>query len=168
MNVEKIKFEQQFENLDISTATMEGSMMSSTAQSMPESQVESLMQQVADEHGLEVSFQLPNSGLNKLGQRVDVKAEQKEANKSVLMAGGGQQPPAGGKKDDDDDKPAAGAPSAGGAAGGASNGGASAGGFGGGGGGGGGAAVSSSSGGGGGAMDDESSLEARLARLQQQ
>jgi len=64
MNVEKItavmdKFEQQFENLDLATGVMESSMQSSTSMTMPEQQVEQLMQQVADEHGLEFQAGLP-------------------------------------------------------------------------------------------------------------
>jgi len=172
MDVEKItavmdKFEQQFENLDLSTGVMESSMQQSTAQSMPENQVESLMQQVADEHGLEFAGglnQLP-AGMNKLGQRVDpLEANREAANKNVLLAGaaagsGG----AAGKKGDDkgDDKGAGGSGAAGSGAGVYSGGGGGGGGMAAGGGGG-------SGGGGGGAMDDELSLEARLARLQQQ
>ena len=151
MNVEKItsvmdKFEAQFENLDLTTGVMEGSMLSSTAQAMPESQVESLMQQVADEHGLEIGGALNAlpSGVNRLGQRVE--APVSDASKPVLLAGGGARKPG-----DDAQQP----PPAGGAAGGASAGG---GGFG--------AAASSSSGGAGGGIDEES-LEDRLRRLQQ-
>lgn len=153
MNVEKItsvmdKFESQFENLDLTTGVMEGSMLSSTAQAMPESQVESLMQQVADEHGLEIGGALNAlpSGVNRLGQRVEA-APVSDASKPVLLAGGGARKPG-----DDAQQP----PPAGGAAGGASAGG---GGFG--------AAASSSSSGGAGGGIDEESLEDRLRRLQQ-
>ena len=45
------KFEKQFEDLDVQTAVMDGAMQSTTAGTMPEGQIESLMAQVADEHG---------------------------------------------------------------------------------------------------------------------
>ncbi|EDQ85000.1 uncharacterized protein MONBRDRAFT_39045 [Monosiga brevicollis MX1] len=48
------KFEQQFEDLDVQTAVMDGAMSSTTAQSMPPDQVDALINQVADEHGLEL------------------------------------------------------------------------------------------------------------------
>ena len=56
MNLEKIsqimdKFEKQFEDLDVQTTTMENSISSSTTVATPENQVDSLMQQVADEAG---------------------------------------------------------------------------------------------------------------------
>ncbi|KJE90014.1 chromatin modifying protein 1b [Capsaspora owczarzaki ATCC 30864] len=63
MNIEKIsmimdKFEQQFENLDVQSQYMENSMNSSTTLTVPEDQVDSLMHQVADEHGLELNMEL--------------------------------------------------------------------------------------------------------------
>lgn len=56
MNLEKIsqvmdKFEKQFEDLDVQTTTMENAMSSTTTISTPEYQVDSLMQQIADEAG---------------------------------------------------------------------------------------------------------------------
>jgi len=67
MDVEKIsavmdKFEQQFENLDLNSKYMENAIDSTTAQTMPEGQVENLMSQIADENGLEFE-----SELNKVG-----------------------------------------------------------------------------------------------------
>jgi charged multivesicular body protein 1 len=47
-------FEKQFDELDIQSAVMEKSVRSATSMSTPEDEVESLMQQVADEHGLEL------------------------------------------------------------------------------------------------------------------
>lgn len=56
MNLEKIsqimdKFEKQFEDLDVQTTTMENAMTSTTTVSTPEYQVDSLMQEIADEAG---------------------------------------------------------------------------------------------------------------------
>lgn len=52
------KFESQFEDLDVHTSTMESSMGSAMALSTPTDQVEALIQQVAEENGLEVIDQL--------------------------------------------------------------------------------------------------------------
>ena len=71
MNVEKIskvmdQFESQFENLDLSTQFMENSMQQSTSSVMPVSQVDLLMQQVAEEHQLEFTDGLTNAPTKKL------------------------------------------------------------------------------------------------------
>ena len=55
------KFEQQFEDLDVQTSVMDSAMHSTTAGTMPEGQIESLMAEVADEHGCGVlCFFLPS------------------------------------------------------------------------------------------------------------
>jgi len=46
-------FEQSFDQMDMLSNTVEGAMNSSTATTMPESDVDALLQQVSDEHGLE-------------------------------------------------------------------------------------------------------------------
>jgi len=61
------KFEQQFEDLDVQTSYMEGSMSQTTALSTPESQVEELMHQVADEHGLELKMEMPGAAVGTIG-----------------------------------------------------------------------------------------------------
>jgi len=86
------KFEKQFENLDLSTATMENAMQSSTAITTPENQVEDLMKEVADEHGLEfqssVDF-LPNTaGKKKVEKKEAGKEEEKEKVEVKAGAGG--------------------------------------------------------------------------------
>ena len=53
------KFEGAFENLDLQTQFVEGAMTSQAAQSTPENEVNALLQQVADEHGLELQSALP-------------------------------------------------------------------------------------------------------------
>ncbi|CAH9056114.1 unnamed protein product [Cuscuta epithymum] len=52
-------FEKQFVNMEVQAEFMESSMAGSTSLSTPEDQVNSLMQQVADDYGLEVSVGLP-------------------------------------------------------------------------------------------------------------
>ena len=82
MNVERIsavmdKFEKQFEDLDLATGVMEQSMQQSSSLTMPEQQVEGLMQQVADEHGLEFSAGLPGVGMG-VGDKQTAKLDKKE------------------------------------------------------------------------------------------
>ncbi|MGH0160209.1 UNVERIFIED_CONTAM: hypothetical protein FKN15_058693 [Acipenser sinensis] len=57
MNLEKIsalmdKFERQFETLDVQTAHMEDTMSSTTTLTTPQNQVDTLMQELADEAGM--------------------------------------------------------------------------------------------------------------------
>lgn len=66
-------FEKQFENLDVTSKVMENSMADSTSATMPESQVDNLMQQVADEHGLEFQSQLGDDVPNRKVQQEEVK-----------------------------------------------------------------------------------------------
>jgi len=49
------KFEQQFEDLDVQANYVENSMNSTTALTTPPDEVDSLISQVADEHGLEIA-----------------------------------------------------------------------------------------------------------------
>ena len=67
MDVNKItavmdKFEKQFEDLDVRSAYMEGAISGATAASTPEEDVDSLIQMVADEHGLELQGELDAAG----------------------------------------------------------------------------------------------------------
>ncbi len=71
MNLEQIsmimdKFEKQFEDLDVQTATMEGAMGHTTSTMTPQDQVDSFMQQVADENGLELKLSLPGTNPNSI------------------------------------------------------------------------------------------------------
>lgn len=63
MNPEQIsrlmdQFEQQSETMDVTAEYMQSAMGQTVASSTPEDQVHTLMQQVADEHGLDVRAQL--------------------------------------------------------------------------------------------------------------
>eukprot|EP01059_Diplonema_ambulator_P008142 TRINITY_DN17672_c0_g3_i2.p1 TRINITY_DN17672_c0_g3~~TRINITY_DN17672_c0_g3_i2.p1 ORF type:complete len:200 (+),score=98.60 TRINITY_DN17672_c0_g3_i2:61-660(+) len=53
------KFEQQFEDMDVITDYTESAMGQSSALTTPESEVNSLLSQIADENNLEFSDQLP-------------------------------------------------------------------------------------------------------------
>mmetsp|Transcript_26645 Transcript_26645/g.58403 ORF Transcript_26645/g.58403 Transcript_26645/m.58403 type:complete len:220 (+) Transcript_26645:242-901(+) len=67
MNIEKIsalmdKFEQQFEDLDVKTQYMEGTMNATTATSTPAEQVDTLIGQVADANNLELGEAFSQAG----------------------------------------------------------------------------------------------------------
>ncbi|XP_055832402.1 ESCRT-related protein CHMP1B-like [Solanum dulcamara] len=66
-------FERQFVNMEVQAEFMESSMAGSTSLSTPEDQVGSLMQQVADDYGLEVSVGLPQAA----GHAISSKDEEK-------------------------------------------------------------------------------------------
>ncbi|KAG2216936.1 hypothetical protein INT45_012794, partial [Circinella minor] len=87
MNLEKIsmvmdKFESQFEDLDVQTEYMEGAMAGTTTMTTPQNEVETLMQQVADEHGLELNQELGQLEPSKtLGETT----KQKERDEDALL-----------------------------------------------------------------------------------
>ncbi|KAM8969224.1 charged multivesicular body protein 1b [Sarcophilus harrisii] len=64
MNLEKIsalmdKFEHQFETLDVQTQQMEDTMSNTTTLTTPQGQVDLLLQEMADEAGLDLNMELP-------------------------------------------------------------------------------------------------------------
>mmetsp|Transcript_7855 Transcript_7855/g.11869 ORF Transcript_7855/g.11869 Transcript_7855/m.11869 type:complete len:204 (-) Transcript_7855:785-1396(-) len=89
MNPEKIsevmdKFEKQFEDLDVSSKVMESSMSESTAQTMPESQVDSLMSEVAEEHNLEFVSQIEEAPSAAKKKQVAPAEEKKMSEEDLL------------------------------------------------------------------------------------
>jgi len=65
MNLEKMtqvmdQFEKQFEDLDVQSEYVENAINQTTALSTPQEQVDELIAQVADEHGLQLGEQLGN------------------------------------------------------------------------------------------------------------
>lgn len=81
MNLEKIsmimdKFENQFEDMDVQTSYMEGAIGSSTASATPQDQVDTLLQQVADENGIEVNHKLGDAALD--GKVQELNKQQQE------------------------------------------------------------------------------------------
>jgi len=67
MNIEQMsqlmdKFEQQFEDLDVKTQYMEGTMNATTATSTPAEQVDELIGRVADENNLELGDAFTEAG----------------------------------------------------------------------------------------------------------
>merc|ERR1719300_1592801 len=82
MNIEDIsknmdKFEEQFENMDLNAQYMEQAMDTSTSQTTPQSQVEELMSQIADENGIELESKLAEV------DPLKAKAQATEANKET-------------------------------------------------------------------------------------
>lgn len=61
------QFESMFEDIDVRTAMMEDSIDGTTTTQIPEDQVAGLMQEVADEHQLDVSHMLPTAPVGKVG-----------------------------------------------------------------------------------------------------
>uniref|UniRef100_U5EUE4 Putative vacuolar assembly/sorting protein did2 n=1 Tax=Corethrella appendiculata TaxID=1370023 RepID=U5EUE4_9DIPT len=84
MNLEKIsglmdKFESQFEDLDVQSSYMENTMSQTTTTAVPQGDVESLMQRVADEAGLELNMELPSGPIaSTIGTSTQVSQEQDE------------------------------------------------------------------------------------------
>jgi charged multivesicular body protein 1 len=69
------KFEQQFEDLDVQTEYMENSMGQTTATMTPGDQVDELMQQVAEENGLELQMEMPTTAQTVAAKKVEEKDE---------------------------------------------------------------------------------------------
>ena len=69
------KFEEQFEDLDVRAATMEGAIGSSTSMSTPVSEVDALIHMVNDEHSLGMADQLNEAGITPVAAPVVAAAE---------------------------------------------------------------------------------------------
>ncbi|PAA65180.1 hypothetical protein BOX15_Mlig033068g1, partial [Macrostomum lignano] len=72
MNLEQIsqlmdRFEREFENLDVQSQVMEGTMCNTSTLTAPEGEVNMLMQEAADEAGIEIKMQLPDGGKSTVG-----------------------------------------------------------------------------------------------------
>lgn len=83
MNLEKIsnlmdKFESQFEDLDVQSSYMENTMSQTTTTNVPQADVDQLMQQVADEAGLDLNLELPQGQTGSIGTSTQVSQEQDE------------------------------------------------------------------------------------------
>jgi len=83
MNLEKIsqlmdRFEQQFENLDVQSQVMEDTMGATSTLTTPQNQVDALMQEVADEAGIELNMDLPQAQTASVGAASQASQEQDE------------------------------------------------------------------------------------------
>ena len=65
------KFESQFEDMDVQTGYLEGTLSNDTAVSAPSDQIDLLMSQVADEAGLEVAHELQGKSTDKVPTLVE-------------------------------------------------------------------------------------------------
>ncbi|THH12239.1 hypothetical protein EW145_g126 [Phellinidium pouzarii] len=88
MNMEKIslvldRFESQFSDLDVQTSYMEEAMSSTTAVSMPQDQVDLLMQQVAEEANIEIQHEIGSQNLE--GTLAELPAETVREEDSTLV-----------------------------------------------------------------------------------
>ncbi|OUC46648.1 SNF7 family protein [Trichinella nativa] len=72
------KFETEFVNLDVQSATMENAMSATSTLNAPQNEVDKLMQQVADEAGLELNMQLPSGQMSTIVGTSKNSAEQDE------------------------------------------------------------------------------------------
>ena len=61
------RFEQQFESLDVQTSVMGDAMTSTTTMTTPQGEVDNLMQQVAEEAGIELNQNLPQAQAGSIG-----------------------------------------------------------------------------------------------------
>lgn len=91
MNVDEItkvmdKFEQSFEEVDVRSQYVEGAMNSSTAASMPEDQVDALLAQVSDEHGLEFKMSAAAAGTAPVAQQAAALVDDEDALDKRLAA----------------------------------------------------------------------------------
>merc|ERR1719331_2680889 len=92
MNVEAIgkvmeSFEKSFENMDVRSEYVEQTMNSSTTAAMPEGEVDTLMQMVADEHGLKMADTFGAASAAKVA--APSAGTQQEAAGTPMPAGGG-------------------------------------------------------------------------------
>jgi len=81
------KFEQQFQDLDVLDKSMATSFDSTMATTTPELDVESLMFQVADEHGLEFESELDGVGKVKAKQPVQTTTTTTAPKQAVVLGG---------------------------------------------------------------------------------
>ncbi|CAN4100112.1 unnamed protein product [Withania somnifera] len=76
-------FERQFVNMEVQAEFMESSMAGSTSLSTPEDQVSSLMQQVADDYGLEVSVGLPQPAAHAIASKNEEKVNEDDLSRRL-------------------------------------------------------------------------------------
>lgn len=77
------QFEKQFVNMEVQAEFMESSMAGSTSLSTPEGDVNSLMQQVADDYGLEVSVGLPQPAAHAVAVKTTEKVDEDDLTKRL-------------------------------------------------------------------------------------
>lgn len=76
-------FEKQFVNMEVQAEFMESAMAGSTSLSTPEGEVNSLMQQVADDYGLEVSVGLPQPAAHAVPTKQQEKVDEDDLSRRL-------------------------------------------------------------------------------------
>jgi charged multivesicular body protein 1 len=79
-------FEQQFEDMDVRSGYMESTMEATTAMTTPPEQVDSLIQMVAEEAGLQLAGELDNAGPVGTGAPAQAEAAPAENDFEARMA----------------------------------------------------------------------------------
>ncbi|KAF8976892.1 Vacuolar-sorting protein SNF7 [Entomortierella lignicola] len=72
------KFESQFEDLDVQSKYMESAMGNQSALTTPQDEVDTLMHQVADEHGLAIGDSLKDTPDTLLGRAKETEAKEQD------------------------------------------------------------------------------------------
>lgn len=90
MNLEQVshnmdQFEKQFENLDVQTEFVESAMSNTVSATTPGDEVSNLMQQVADEHGLEFASELPEANKDALPEMPAAKESDDLSNRLAAL-----------------------------------------------------------------------------------
>jgi len=88
MNLEKVqnlmdRFEKDFEDLDVQSATMEGSMNATTTLNAPQHQVDALIMEAADKAGLEIGLEMPAPASTAIGSKTASVADSDELTKRL-------------------------------------------------------------------------------------
>jgi charged multivesicular body protein 1 len=88
MDLEKIaavmeQFEKSFDSLDLASATVDGAMGSATAASMPEEEVDALINQVADAYSLEVKSRVADASRKPIAQQQVEESQEDELEKRL-------------------------------------------------------------------------------------
>ncbi|CAN7054256.1 unnamed protein product [Brassica rapa subsp. trilocularis] len=76
-------FEKQFVNMEVQAEFMENAMAGSTSLSTPEGDVNNLMQQVADDYGLEVSVGLPQAAGHTIPTATEEKVDEDDLSRRL-------------------------------------------------------------------------------------
>lgn len=78
------KFESQFEDLDVQTGYLEGTLSSDAAMTAPTDQIDLLMAKTADEAGLEIQHELGRGELNQVPELTAPAAKEKDKEEDLL------------------------------------------------------------------------------------
>lgn len=78
------KFESQFEDLDVQTGYLEGTLSSDAAITAPTDQIDLLMAQTADEAGLEIQHELGQADSGKVPELKEVAGKEREVEEDAL------------------------------------------------------------------------------------